>query len=154
MICNKKISCGVLIIQDDKILMCHVTGKDFWDLPKGCKNSNESEISAAIRELYEETSITVEACDLLDLGNIEYTHEKNLHLFLYTGKKQFKLVDMKCISFFKNKNTNTFLPEVDAFDFFDLDQAFDKCFYSMKAVLNIHRLYIEKTEKLSPKVVV
>ena len=33
----RRLSCGIVIVNDAReLLLCHVTGHDHWDLPKGC----------------------------------------------------------------------------------------------------------------------
>ena len=58
-------SCGVLVVQGDPIerflLMVH---KDRLDLPKGHVDAGETNRQCALRELYEETSITDEDIEL------------------------------------------------------------------------------------------
>ena len=58
-----KKSAGLVIIQDDKVLLGHPTRaswKHSFSLPKGHIEDNEDKIEAAIRETYEEVGIKVD----------------------------------------------------------------------------------------------
>ena len=56
-----KCSAGFLIETDEGFLMCHPTGRKdgvrTYDVPKGQVEEGEDHFEAALRELYEETSI-------------------------------------------------------------------------------------------------
>lgn len=55
-----KTTCGLFLINKHKqILICHPTGMSpkFWSIPKGIKESCESHLKAAWREMTEETGI-------------------------------------------------------------------------------------------------
>lgn len=145
---SNKVSCGVIIYQNKKILMCRVTGQGFWDLPKGCKESGESAISAAIRELYEETSIIVNRDLLKDLGEIDYNSHKRLHLFIYTGIEFFDEAQLSCLSTFIDKKTGEERFEVDMFEFVDFEEALKRSAPSMNIVLQKFRNLIENNNNL------
>lgn len=86
----KKLSCGVLVI-DDKgcLLMQHVTGPagtDHWDIPKGGQKNWEPPSETAIRELAEETGVIAEAKDLVDIGIFDYNPFKDVYLFVLRVK--------------------------------------------------------------------
>ncbi|MFS1428582.1 NUDIX hydrolase [Vibrio splendidus] len=80
---NKKLSCGVIIVdKDNKILMQHVTGQRHWDIPKGTQDIGESTRETALRELKEETGLVAEAHNLIDVGLCQYNRFKDLYLFM------------------------------------------------------------------------
>ncbi len=70
---------GVLI-KDDKVLLIHrmQDGKEFWVLPGGGKEENETVKEAVVREIEEEASIQCEIVELLykhkysDIGHKHY----------------------------------------------------------------------------------
>ncbi|KRB78296.1 NUDIX domain-containing protein [Noviherbaspirillum sp. Root189] len=67
------ISCGTLIINArDEILLCHVTGKNHWDIPKGLLDAGESTLVAAQRELFEETGLTFDINAFEEFGRFAY----------------------------------------------------------------------------------
>ena len=80
-----KISCGIIFLKGEKILLGQVTNCSHWDLPKGGINKNETVIECAIRETKEETGFDVDSKDLIDLGLLPYNKSKKLHLFLYNN---------------------------------------------------------------------
>lgn len=143
-----KVSCGVIIYQNNKLLMCRVTGQGFWDLPKGCKENGELAIDAAIRELYEETSIIINSDVLKDLGEIDYNSHKRLHLFIYTGSEVFDTSSLSCLSTFVDKKTGQERLEVDKFEFVDFEEALKRCASSMNSVLKKFRAVIEEDKNL------
>ena len=122
MIENKKIiSCGILFFHDQKLLMCHPTGhgEDEWDLPKGCMETDESYLAAAIRECYEETGFTWEPENLELLGLHKYQEKKDLVLFRHNDKHAFQIENAVCKSEFFCKKNEKWFPEHDDFLFMD-----------------------------------
>ncbi len=78
----KTTSCGILILNPEReLLLCHVTGGSFWDIPKGGVDPGESAVETAIRETVEETGLVFSPADLHDLGRFTYRPVKDLHLF-------------------------------------------------------------------------
>jgi bis(5'-nucleosidyl)-tetraphosphatase len=55
---NKEVSCGTIIIKDNKVLLIKSL-KDEYGFPKGHMENEETEIETAIRETKEETNINV-----------------------------------------------------------------------------------------------
>lgn len=99
----KALSCGVLCYTNDqRLLLCHPTGQDFWDIPKGKIEEGETERQAAIRELREETGIISEARSLIELGPFSYNNKKRLHLFKYLLPVGFNVSSCYCTSNFQN----------------------------------------------------
>jgi 8-oxo-dGTP pyrophosphatase MutT (NUDIX family) len=82
------------------------------DLPKGCIDEGEAPIEAAVRELFEETGLCVSTAELRDLGQSEYTKDKDLHFFYV--EKEVDLPTLKCTSFFENAE-GRMLPEVNGY---------------------------------------
>jgi len=131
----KKLSCGVLVFQDDKILMGHSTGNSFWDIPKGLNEVNEKENFTAIRELKEEFGFTIQTNELKDLGVFELNKSKDLHLFKYIGNKTFDVKDAVCTSYFINRYTSKECPEIDGFNFLSIEDAIDKSYKNLSIIL-------------------
>lgn len=131
----KQLSCGVLIFKDEKLLMCKVTGQNFWDIPKGLNEVNESPIETAIRELKEETSFKVKRNDLVFLDKFKYNSSKDLIIFKYIGEKEFNSKDGICTSYFINPYTAQELPEVCGFDYFNKEEAIKHSSKSLSKVL-------------------
>jgi ADP-ribose pyrophosphatase YjhB (NUDIX family) len=76
-----KLSAGLVVIQDNKILLVHPTNSPWWgtySIPKGQIDKNENLLNAAIRETFEETGIHIKEKSIqrhLD-GIIKYTDDK------------------------------------------------------------------------------
>ena len=75
-------SCGVLLLNElDEVFVAHATGQRHWDLPKGARDAQESDLEAALRELAEETAIALDESELTPLGLFAYRPGKQLSLF-------------------------------------------------------------------------
>ncbi|NPV13025.1 MAG: NUDIX hydrolase [Ignavibacteria bacterium] len=132
---NIKNSAGLLIVKNNKILLCHPTNASWtgtYSIPKGHIENNETKIEAAIRETREEVGILVP---------IEFI-DKTEHVIEYTDKsgKVFKRV------FFFVAHLDGIedvipkeqlqIEEVDWAGFLDIEQANMKIFWRFKPLLN------------------
>ena len=97
---TKTLSAGVIVTDGNHLLLCHVTGANYWDLPKGKLDPGEADRDAAVRELYEETSIRVNADDLQSLGTFAYKKNKDLSLWLYRANVLPDPAGLDCLSTF------------------------------------------------------
>jgi 8-oxo-dGTP pyrophosphatase MutT (NUDIX family) len=77
----RRTSCGVLITDGARVLLGHATRSPRWDIPKGLAEPGEDFRSAAVRELGEETGLSVPPDVLSDLGVHRYLRDKDLALF-------------------------------------------------------------------------
>ena len=79
----KFLSCGVIVRRvSGELLLCHATGRNYWDIPKGLRDPGESSVNAALRELREETGLLLQPEQLQDLGVHRYLPGKDLQLFV------------------------------------------------------------------------
>jgi 8-oxo-dGTP pyrophosphatase MutT (NUDIX family) len=63
---RKRVSAKVVICdKDDRVLLVNPTYKQYWDLPGGMAEANESPIAAAVREVEEELGFTAQISGLL-----------------------------------------------------------------------------------------
>ena len=132
---HKRLSCGVLVMNPDReLLLCHVTGQNHWDLPKGGIDVGESPLDAALRETREECGLRLDPAALLDLGRFRYTSKKDLHLFaLLMPRIELKL--LRCESHYVDHHSGRPLPEMDGFGWFSFDRTNALCTPKMAAVL-------------------
>jgi len=131
----KRLSCGVVIVNDaHELLLCHVTGHNHWDLPKGGIDAGESPLQAALRETREETGLRLAANELIDLGRFSYTNKKDLHLFA-TCTERFDLATLHCESHFSERYSGKLLPEMDGFGWFAFSRIAALCTPKMALVL-------------------
>ena len=100
-----KYSAGLVIIQDNKILLAHPTGSPWWgtySIPKGEMDKGEKPLETAIRETKEETGIKIKEKHIdrsLD-GEIEYRDNKGklykvVYYFVAFPKKTIERKDIK-----------------------------------------------------------
>lgn len=98
-------SAGILIKMNSGYLACHPTLKSkvgpYWDIPKGHIEHGETAKDAMFRELKEETGIVLSHLKITDCGVMEYTKNKDLHMF-YADLTHYNInvQDLKCTSYF------------------------------------------------------
>jgi 8-oxo-dGTP pyrophosphatase MutT (NUDIX family) len=131
----KRLSCGVVILNPDReLLLCHVTGQNHWDLPKGGIDPGETPLQAALRETREEAGLQLDAQALLDLGRLPYTNKKDLHLFaLCMPRIEMKL--LRCESHYLDHHSGRRLPEMDGYGWFAFERIEQLCTPKMALVL-------------------
>lgn len=124
---GREVACGVIVTDGKRLVAIKPWGKALaLDIPKGHLEKGEEEIDAAIRELQEETSITVDKRRLKRIGEFPYTSYKDLILFLYKVPSLPSVESLKCNSTF----TNLFGRVVNEAVGFELAQFHDIRFYT------------------------
>lgn len=118
----KKLSCGVLVLQNNKILMGRATGHDHWDIPKGCADAGELPLDAAVRETFEETGIKIPPSELQDRGKFAYNNEKDLYLYWWEPSFEIRAEACVCHSLFTNQD-GQLVPELDLFAMYSFEEA-------------------------------
>ena len=127
-------TCGLAIVVDNKLLVCHATGSadnNGWGIPKGKPEAGEKYIESAVREVFEETG--------LDFSNPEkdYYFLTEIGEFRYKSKKKklfawlLKLDKLDMDSLHCDSMTSRGYPEVDAFKLLPLDEVKDKCHHTV-----------------------
>lgn len=94
----KQISCG-LVLTDGRFILSGFNS-NFYDIPKGKQEYNETYLETCIRETKEETGLDVSKEKLIDLGLFKYLKKKDLYLFLLKKMSLPKIEDLKCESKF------------------------------------------------------
>lgn len=132
---DKALSCGFIIINNDKLLACHATGhpyKNGWDISKGHIEDGETPLECACRELKEETGIDASRLtNIRDLGKCPYTKSKDLYLFV--ANCDVDISKCKCTSYFEQHGRQ--IPEMDAFKLIDFDNIDETYYLSMSKVI-------------------
>jgi 8-oxo-dGTP pyrophosphatase MutT (NUDIX family) len=131
----KRLSCGVVILNREReLLLCHVTGHDHWDLPKGGIDGDETPLQAALRETREETGLALRPDALLDLGRFDYTLKKRLHLYA-TCMPRFDTRELHCDSHYLDRRSGSRQPEMDGYGWFGFARVSALCTPKMAQVL-------------------
>ena len=135
---TKRLSCGIVVLTEDReLLLCHVTGQNHWDLPKGGIDIGEFPIDAALRETREETGLQLDAGALLEIGRLRYTLKKDLHLFAARSVR-LPLSSMHCETFYVDRHSRRLLPEMDGYGWFDFARVPSLCTPKMADLLTRH----------------
>ena len=120
---KKKLTAGLVLTDGKFILGCKGTyakpGR--FDLPKGQVDEGETPIQACIREVKEETNLTVKKSDLKDQGKYEYLKNKDIYLFSHKIDKLPKISSMRNNSFFVDKRSGKELPEITGHKYIPMD---------------------------------
>lgn len=134
---NKILSCGLILINNNKILLGHVTGKKFWDIPKGEIENNESHVECCLRELKEETNLDYQNLrkDFIELGLYKYNENKDLYLYKIERDIQ-DLTKLCCNSYFYMEGIKT--PEIDSYKMVSFDEI-DK-FVTLQMSFILHKI--------------
>ncbi len=131
------ISCGTVVINvAGEVLLCHVTGHDLWDLPKGMQEADEPALKTARRELHEETGLEFAEDLFVEVGCFDFRPDKRLHLFM--ERAPASLMDIKhltCVSHFVHPETGVPTPEMDGFCWASRDDVRRLCGPNMQRVL-------------------
>ena len=135
---GRPLSCAVLLLDEPgQLLLCHVTGTRWWDVPKGLQDPGESPRQTAVRELAEETGVVLAPERLLDLGRIDYRPGKDLHLF--AARRAAGDVDLarcRCSSHFPDPRTGRLRPEVDAYAWVPFAEVAARCARTLGKLLS------------------
>lgn len=118
------------------ILLCHVTGHDLWDLPKGMQEPGEAALATARRELFEETGLDFDEAMFIEVGCFDFRPEKRLHLFRVQAPPSLRDIGhLVCASHFLHRETGVPTPEMDGFCWASRDEVRQLCGPNMQRVL-------------------
>jgi len=126
-------SCGTLILNTrGQILLCHVTGTQHWDIPKGMLESGESTLDASKREMREETGLEFDDALFEEIGRFHFQKYKKLHLYKVRAPENLEsLGHLVCTSYFSHPVTGEPTPEMDGFRWASRDEIRSLCILPM-----------------------
>jgi 8-oxo-dGTP pyrophosphatase MutT (NUDIX family) len=133
----KRTSCGVIITDGSRILLGHATRSPRWDIPKGLAEPGEGFSSAAVRELEEETGLSVPERELHPLGVHSYLRDKDLALFAWTPPELPSPATLACRSTFALPS-GAIVPEFDRFGLFQWEDALTKVGKNLARILEAY----------------
>lgn len=134
-----KISAGILIVFNDKLLLCHPTNaswKDSFSPPKGLIDENEDLIDAAIRECKEEVGINIKREQIGDRFIIPYRKGRNLYKKVFLYKVEIKSLSEVGLNNEIVEESQLQLEEVDWAGFIPKSEIEDKIFWRFKPILS------------------
>lgn len=150
---KKTVAAGIFLLRDDhKILVCHPTNHapDFWSIPKGKVDGEETTLQAAIRETFEETNIDVKAYKAIKaLTPVNYGHKKKiLHPYIlweYANNNfDWNAFDIKCNSNVPEARGG--FPEMDGFKWVSITEAYNLLHETQVACLKDIESFINSDE--------
>ena len=129
---KRRITCGVFIHNPDgQLLVCHATETSWnvWGIPKGRPDEGETHMTAAIREVYEETGFDLTPFkDLMEyIGGEDYkTSDKRLEAWVVRLPVDVGIKFFHCNSLFQSLYSGDMVEEVDAFQWVEFQDFKDK----------------------------
>jgi 8-oxo-dGTP pyrophosphatase MutT (NUDIX family) len=131
------LSCGVIVRRvAGELLLCHATGRNYWDIPKGVRDEGETSVDAALRELREEAGIELDESRVSDAGVHKYLPRKDLHLFvLDPPDASLKIDRCVCSTHYRPRYGTHEIPEVDDYRWTSRAEVSEFCGKNMTRVL-------------------
>ena len=137
---EKTISAGVLIVHKNTILACLPYGrkkvnKNCLDLPKGKVEIGETFEDAAVREVLEETGLSVDKNKLQYFGLFEYKPNKDLALYRYDISSSVDIKTLSCSTKFFNSKTGQDVLEHIGYEIVPFDKIEERFFVNLAKVI-------------------
>jgi 8-oxo-dGTP pyrophosphatase MutT (NUDIX family) len=121
------VGCGIIIEQENQILLQHRKDRDVWGIPGGVMEPGETFLETAVRETFEETGLTAEQLQLFGLysgeeGFSEYQNGDKIfsvqiifHSSSFSGKLIHNTDESHEHRFFSRNNLPHLLPIQERF---------------------------------------
>lgn len=135
-----KKTCGIFIFdRDGLLLLCHPTNAPFvgkfWSIPKGEQDFGETDVQTALRETFEESSISLSPAQVSYVGEMLYkSGKKTLHAYVVKLSEGAATINVKCTSSFIDKDDQEVI-EVDVFKWVTPDVAASLLHEAQEALL-------------------
>ena len=138
-----KISAGIVILYNNKMLLCHPTNSSWnqtYTPPKGGLNENEEIVDAAIRETFEEVGILIDKKLIENLDNpivIDYLNKKETFKKVYLFTVNIKTLSELNLQSEIIPQKQLQLSEIDWAGFLDKEQLIKKIFPRFNNLINL-----------------
>lgn len=145
----KTLSAGLLLFRrrgaSIEVLLGHMggpfwAGKDAgaWSIPKGECDPEEDPFSVALREFREEIGLDLPAMEFVDLGPVEQSRAKVVHVWAAEGDLDLRdsVSNTFALEWPKGSGTIRDFPEIDRVAWLDIDTARTKVVRGQVAVLD------------------
>lgn len=136
-----EITCGIYLYSTeiDRILVGHVTNQNAWSIPKGhFEDSDSNYFDCAIRELWEETNISLSDVNVLKQYEFDFTMyrhgNKKIKTFLIVTDTPIENFIIKCNSSFNENGVK--YPEFDTFKWIKIDSLKNYVHYTQYRNIN------------------
>jgi 8-oxo-dGTP pyrophosphatase MutT (NUDIX family) len=129
-----ELTIGIFLFNaEKKLLICYPTGGGPCSIPKGLIDNNETELECGLRELYEETNITLSKdLDYIELDIKKYKgRNKQIKAFVHNSEHMF--TNLQCNSYFELNDKQ--FKEIEKFEWVDINTAIEKLHYLQKEYL-------------------
>lgn len=98
----RRTTCGVLVTDAARhLLLGQAAFSPRWDIPKGLAEADEDWLTAAVRELREETGLRADPASLHSLGVHRYLPGKQLALFVWPMDAMPDPASLRCTTLFR-----------------------------------------------------
>lgn len=134
-----KISAGILLLLNNKLLLCHPTNASWigtYSPPKGLVDINEDLIDAAIRETYEEVGISIKREQIVDKFCVSYKKGRMVHKKVYLFKVNINSLSEIGLDSEVLPKEKIQLEEVDWAGFLTQEESEEKIFWRFKPIIN------------------
>lgn len=136
-------SAGFLIKNIDGLFLCgKPSNNNFYTIPKGQLNQDESIIDAAYRETFEEIGLNLRNIK----GTVKYIGEttykvkkdsKTLYMYMFIAEEELRNYKLECTTFYEDKYGNT-KPELENFRFVEYVELVRITYNSLSKLLSTY----------------
>ena len=131
------LSCGVIVRRAfGELLLCHATGRNYWDIPKGVRDNDETASQPRCASCARKPASNSTKPRSQDLGVHKYLPSKDLHLFVLDPPDPALNIELcHCSTHYAPRYGTREVPEIDAYRWTTRAEVPDLCGKNMTRVL-------------------